>query len=151
MLVCLFCLIQTYTLAPSTSFPGGIKVSGDTPLSITAGIGHYLTHVANASISWTATGGDNIHQALPPSTLPPLPQGGQTVTRTAIGGENSFRYYFNTCTYGYSMVWWDWPRWEQELDWMALHGVNAPLSMLVRVSCFVFRVSCSFLFLLSLE
>ncbi|XP_066554631.1 alpha-N-acetylglucosaminidase isoform X2 [Amia ocellicauda] len=26
------------------------------------------------------------------------------------------------------MVWWDWARWEQEIDWMALNGINLPLA-----------------------
>ena len=38
-------------------------------------------------------------------------------------------YYFNVCTYGYSMPYWDWERWEQEIDWMALHGINMPLAL----------------------
>lgn len=38
-------------------------------------------------------------------------------------------YYFNVCTYGYTMPYWDWSRWEQEIDWMALHGVNMPLAL----------------------
>jgi alpha-N-acetylglucosaminidase len=28
------------------------------------------------------------------------------------------------------MVWWDWKRWEQEIDWMALNGINMPLAVL---------------------
>ena len=27
------------------------------------------------------------------------------------------------------MAFWDWKRWEQEIDWMALHGINLPLAM----------------------
>ncbi|KAJ9691729.1 hypothetical protein PVL29_013805 [Vitis rotundifolia] len=27
-----------------------------------------------------------------------------------------------------SYVWWDWERWEKEIDWMALQGVNLPLA-----------------------
>lgn len=42
---------------------------------------------------------------------------------------NRYRHYFNVCTFGYSTVWWDWKRWEQEIDWMALHGINMPLAM----------------------
>lgn len=38
-------------------------------------------------------------------------------------------FYFNVCTYGYSMPYWDWERWEKEIDWMALHGVNTPLAL----------------------
>lgn len=39
-----------------------------------------------------------------------------------------FRYYQNVCTFSYSSVWWDWPRWEREIDWMALNGINLPLA-----------------------
>ena len=27
------------------------------------------------------------------------------------------------------MAWWQWPRWEREIDWMAMHGINLPLSL----------------------
>lgn len=27
------------------------------------------------------------------------------------------------------MAFWDWERWEKELDWMALHGINLPLAL----------------------
>jgi hypothetical protein len=26
------------------------------------------------------------------------------------------------------MVWWDFKRWEREIDWMALRGINFPLA-----------------------
>lgn len=38
-------------------------------------------------------------------------------------------YNFNAVTYGYSMPYWDWARWEKEIDWMALHGVDMPLAL----------------------
>lgn len=38
-------------------------------------------------------------------------------------------YYFNVVTYGYTMPYWDWTRWEQEIDWMALHGIDMPLTL----------------------
>lgn len=38
------------------------------------------------------------------------------------------RYFLNVCTYGYTAPYWDWARWESEIDWMALHGVNMPLA-----------------------
>jgi len=34
----------------------------------------------------------------------------------------------NVCTVSYSMVWWDWNRWEQEIDWMAMNGINLALA-----------------------
>ncbi len=27
-----------------------------------------------------------------------------------------------------SYAWWDWERWEREIDWMALNGINLPLA-----------------------
>lgn len=40
----------------------------------------------------------------------------------------NLRYFLNVCTYGYTAPFWGWERWEQEIDWMALHGVNFPLA-----------------------
>jgi len=40
-----------------------------------------------------------------------------------------YRMYMNPCVFGYTTVWWDWKRWEQELDWMALHGINMPVAL----------------------
>lgn len=34
----------------------------------------------------------------------------------------------NVCTVSYSMAWWDWARWEEELDWMAISGINLALA-----------------------
>jgi len=39
------------------------------------------------------------------------------------------RYFLNYCCFGYSLAWWDWPQWEELIDWMALHGVNMPLAV----------------------
>ncbi|KAI2583100.1 NAGLU isoform 5, partial [Pongo abelii] len=39
-----------------------------------------------------------------------------------------YRYYQNVCTQSYSFVWWDWARWEREIDWMALNGINLALA-----------------------
>lgn len=38
-------------------------------------------------------------------------------------------YYFNVVTYGYTMAFWDWDRWNKELNWMALHGIDMPLAL----------------------
>lgn len=32
------------------------------------------------------------------------------------------------CTFGYTTVWWNWDRWQREIDWMALNGINTPLA-----------------------
>lgn len=47
--------------------------------------------------------------------------------------------YFNVVTYGYTMPYWDEERWDQEIDWMAMHGVDMPL-MLVAAEAIYRRV-----------
>jgi alpha-N-acetylglucosaminidase len=39
-----------------------------------------------------------------------------------------WRYHLNYCTFGYTTAYWDWPRWEIEIDRMAMSGVNLPLA-----------------------
>lgn len=46
-----------------------------------------------------------------------------------------YSYNMNVCTVSYSMAWWNWTRWERELDWMALHGINFPLSFAGTLLC----------------
>ena len=44
--------------------------------------------------------------------------------------------YFNVVTYGYTMPYWDTTRWNEELDWMALHGIDQPLMLLAQEAVF---------------
>lgn len=43
--------------------------------------------------------------------------------------EQKFRVYMNYCTLDYSMCWWDFDRWEKEIDFMAMNGINMPLGV----------------------
>lgn len=58
-----------------------------------------------------------------PAVLPAVPQKERHET------DLKYRYNFNYCTYSYTMAFWDWDRWEKEIDWMALHGINLPLAV----------------------
>lgn len=44
--------------------------------------------------------------------------------------EQKWRVYMNYCTLDYSMCWWDFARWEREIDFMAMNGINMPLCVL---------------------
>ena len=35
----------------------------------------------------------------------------------------------NYCTGSYTASWWDWERWQKELDYMAMNSINMPLSV----------------------
>lgn len=60
---------------------------------------------------------------VPEGGFPTVPQP-VTVTKKVY-----WSYYQNVCTQSYSMWWWDWPRWEREIDWMALWGVRTKAPM----------------------
>lgn len=40
--------------------------------------------------------------------------------------------YMNVVTYGYTAPYWDEARWDRELDWMALHGIDMPLLLIAQ-------------------
>jgi alpha-N-acetylglucosaminidase len=94
-----------------------IVLRGTNSVAIASALYYYLTHFCHCQITWNGT---NLH-------LPnPLPQVKKKVHQTS---PYPFRYYMNYCTFNYSMSWWDWKRWEKEIDWMALHGINMPLAI----------------------
>ena len=94
-------------------------IKGSTLSALTTGIGWYLNHYANVNLSW-----NNLTTDLSRVDFP-VPTNESTHTSTA-----DYRYYLNYCTFSYSMSTWTWERWQQEIDWMALHGVNMPLQII---------------------
>lgn len=94
-----------------------IVIRGNNYVSIATGINWYLKYYVGIHLSW------NGMQAKLPEVLPAVSKKERHET------EMKYRYDFNYCTYSYTMVFWDWERWEKEIDWMALHGINLPLAM----------------------
>lgn len=86
-------------------------------ISAASGLNWYLKHVAGVHICW-----NNMHPAIP-AKLPAV------TSPIRMSTPLSMRYYLNYCTHSYSMAFWDWKRWEEEIDWMALHGINMPLAI----------------------
>ncbi|XP_067825384.1 alpha-N-acetylglucosaminidase isoform X2 [Heptranchias perlo] len=95
---------------------GRVSVLGTTGVAVATGLYRYLSSFCGCHISWS---GDQLEV---PSPLPRVPG------LVRVTSPNRFRYYQNVCTYSYSFVWWNWERWEREIDWMALSGINLPLA-----------------------
>ena len=93
-----------------------VVVRGNTWVNIASGVNWYLKYYAGIHLSW------NQMQAKLPAVLPAVTKKERHET------DLSLRYDFNYCTFSYSMPFWGWERWEKEIDWMALHGVNLPLA-----------------------
>jgi alpha-N-acetylglucosaminidase len=96
---------------------GKIMLRGSSGVAIASALNWYLEHVA----------GVNTSLPVDPIALPsPLPRVNAPVRVTT---PYRIRYFFNYCTFSYSMAWWDWRQWQSMIDWMALKGINAPLAI----------------------
>uniref|UniRef100_A0A1A9WWC2 Alpha-N-acetylglucosaminidase n=1 Tax=Glossina brevipalpis TaxID=37001 RepID=A0A1A9WWC2_9MUSC len=42
--------------------------------------------------------------------------------------ESSTIYYQNVCTWGYSFIWWDFAKWIEHIDWMAMMGISLTIA-----------------------
>lgn len=98
-----------------SSAGGHIRIEGSTPSALLFGANWYLKYVAQVQIS---TAGDQL------GTWRdfPLP-----VTAIEMETPYAYRYALNENVDGYTSPYWDWPRWEREIDVLALSGINAIL------------------------
>jgi alpha-N-acetylglucosaminidase len=96
---------------------GKIVLRGNNGVSLASALNWYLKHYCHAHLSWC---GDQLSL---PNPLPVVPEKVRQVSPFR------YRYCFNYCAFSYSLAWWDWPRWERMIDWMALHGINMPLAI----------------------
>jgi alpha-N-acetylglucosaminidase len=94
-----------------------IILRGNNGVAVASALYYYLTEYGHCQITWNGT---NLNL---PKQLPVVKQKVHKQT------PYQYRYYLNYCTFNYSMSWWSWQRWQKEIDWMALHGINMPLAI----------------------
>lgn len=94
-----------------------IKLSGNNGVSVASALNYYLKTYCNFELTWNGPG------CGVPTAFP------LDVERVRKVSPHAYRYYLNYCTFSYSMAWWDWERWQKEIDWMALNGINMPLAI----------------------
>jgi alpha-N-acetylglucosaminidase len=94
-----------------------IILRGNNGVAIASALYYYLTEYCHCQVTWNGT---NLNL---PKQLPAVKEKIQKQT------PYQYRYYLNYCTFNYSMSWWNWDRWQKEIDWMALHGINMPLAI----------------------
>jgi alpha-N-acetylglucosaminidase len=105
--------LDTYEIEASN---GKLTVRGSSTVALTFGFYQYLKKATNSMVSWS---GEHLN----------LPARWPDYTLEHRASPYKYRYFLNVVTYGYTTPYWDWERWEKELDWMALHGVNMPLAV----------------------
>ncbi|PST83806.1 alpha-N-acetylglucosaminidase [Pedobacter yulinensis] len=94
-----------------------IVLRGNNGISVASALNHWLKHYAHCEITWNGT---NLNI---PDPFPQVPVKVRKLT------PHEYRYYFNYCTFNYTATWWDWKRWEWEIDFMAMNGINMPLAL----------------------
>ena len=92
-------------------------IRGTSGVAMASAFNYYLKNYCNVHISWCG------QQVNMPEQLPTVDE------KIRIETPYRYRYYLNYCTFGYTMAFWDWERWEKEIDWMALQGINMPLAI----------------------
>lgn len=95
---------------------GQLKVVGSSPTAITRGVYDYLRENGLGMVDWSGS-----HFKIPQS----WPDSKKTKVTTPF----RILHAHNVVTSGYTTPYWDWDRWEQELDWQAMHGFNMLMSL----------------------
>lgn len=95
---------------------GVLCIEASSPAALCKGFYDYAKNNQMGIYSWS---GSNLK----------VPQVLQTSEEKTIVSPFESHYNFNVVTYGYTMPYWDWARWEKEIDWMALHGFDMPLTL----------------------
>ena len=93
---------------------GKVVLRGNNGVSLASAFNWYLKYTARCDFSQSGT------QLDLPRQLPPVAGKFRQVATIP------HRFIYNYCTFGYTMPWWNWERWQRELDWMAMNGINMP-------------------------
>ncbi len=96
----------------------GVSISGSSGVALCKGFYDYIKSYGAGISSWT---GKRFEFPILPADL---------TEQKKVVSPVKYHYYFNVVTYGYTMPYWDWTRWEKEIDWMALHGIDMPLALI---------------------
>lgn len=96
---------------------GKVSISGPNGISLATGLNHYLKYFCQVNISQV---GD---QPVMPEVMPVITEAVHRETPLDV------RYSYNFCTLSYSMAFYGEEEWRNELDWLALNGVNVVLDM----------------------
>ncbi|MCQ2158302.1 MAG: glycoside hydrolase family 97 catalytic domain-containing protein [Bacteroidales bacterium] len=97
---------------------GKVVIRGNSSNSMATGLNHYLQNYCLANVSWYVYNGVEL-----PEVMPTVPQ------KVRVEAALPVRFFLNYCTFGYTMPFWKWDKWERFIDWMALNGVNMPLAI----------------------
>ncbi len=98
---------------------GTLVVKGSNGVALCRGAYDFIRSHGAGIRSWQG-------QAFFPEALP------QSTDEKVVVSPFRDHYYLNVVTYGYTMPYWNKERWDEEIDWMALHGIDMPLALVAQ-------------------
>ncbi|BDD01891.1 alpha-N-acetylglucosaminidase [Persicobacter psychrovividus] len=101
----------------STTAENKVLISATDPVAASKGFYHYVKYVMHGHIG-------RMGRQIP--AVEKLPSLAAPIFHAS---KMRHRYYLNYCTFNYSMAFWKWEDWQQELDWMAMQGINLVLAI----------------------
>ena len=90
---------------------GKLYITGNTPVAACRGFYDYLRSNNMGMVGWRGP-------------VLRIPQEWPNAQKTEVTSPFKFNQMYNVVTAGYSFPYWDWNHWQQELDYLALHGYN---------------------------
>ena len=96
---------------------GKIRIRANNGVSLAAGLNYYYKYYCNVHIS------QETRQTKMPASVVPI----NAIVRK--DSQVKYRYAYNYCTFSYTMAFWGESKWQDELDWLALSGVNLMLDV----------------------
>jgi alpha-N-acetylglucosaminidase len=93
-----------------------IVLRGSDPVSMASALNWYLRYAVHRETDF------RVQTIQLPDSLPPVAQKIRQVSPAR------YRWFFNFCTSGYDTTWYDWPKTERLMDWLAMNGVNLALA-----------------------
>ncbi len=110
----------------STAMEGGtLVVKASNGVALCRGAYDFIRSNGAGIRSWQG-------QSFYPEALP------ETAAEKVVVSPFRDHYYLNVVTYGYTMPYWNKARWDEEIDWMALHGIDMPLALVAQEA--VYRI-----------
>lgn len=106
---------HTYDYFELTNNEDKIHIKGNNGVSLATGLNYYLKYFCDVNISQV---GDQVDMPQKPVIM------AEMVFKET---KAKVRYAYNYCTLSYSMAFWGDKEWQDELDWLALNGVNTVL------------------------
>ncbi len=97
---------------------GKINIKGNSLSSLSSALNYYIEHYLNET--YDRFGDTKIKVTLP------LKEIEEPIYKEI---DMKYRYNYNYVSYGYTKAYWDFDKWEREIDWMALNGFNMALNL----------------------